>query len=135
MNKTNLSRALLSLTLLGLSVAQLAADVVETKSGARLVGKVVSIDGSVVTLSTDYAGGIKVKQSEVSNVTTEAPLNVRLASGTVLQGTLSGTGSGAVVIAGSDGTLNTTVEKVAATWAPGSSDPAIVALTRKWTYE
>lgn len=118
------------------AVAFLArADVVETKNGARLVGKVVKIDGTTVTLGTDYAGEIKVKQGEVVNITTDAPLNVRLSSGTVLQGTVTGSGNGAIAIAGADGTLNTTVAKVAATWAPNETDPQIAALTRTWTYE
>lgn len=118
-----------------MSAGVILADVVETKNGSRLVGKVQKIDGSVVVLTTEYAGEIKVKQSDVTSVTTDSPLNVRLQSGTVLQGTLSSTGAGAVVISGSDGTLNTTVQKVSATWAPGATDPAIVALQRNWTYE
>lgn len=112
-----------------------SADVVETKNGSHLVGKVVKIDESVVLLKTDYAGDIKVKQSDVTSVTTDAPLVVRLSSGTVLQGTLSSTGEGALVINGPDGTLTTRVEKVATTWNPGGTDPAIVALQRSWTYE
>lgn len=111
------------------------ADVVETKNGARLVGKVLKVDEAIVLLSTDYAGELKVKQTDVTSITTDSPQNVRLASGTVLQGTLSRGGDGALVITGPDGSLNTRVEKVAATWAPGAVDPAIAALTRTWTYE
>lgn len=110
-------------------------DVIETKNGSRLVGKVTSIDGSVVQLSTDYAGDLKVKQSDVVSVTTDKPITVRLASGTVLQGTLTSPGDGALVITGPDGALNTRVEKVAATWAPGGTDPAIAAMQRNWSYE
>jgi small nuclear ribonucleoprotein (snRNP)-like protein len=135
MNLSFLSKSLVIAAAAGIFVASVRADVVETKSGARLVGKVQQIDGTVVVISTDYAGDIKVKQSEVVNVSTDAPLNVRLSSGTVLQGTLTGSGNGAVVIAGQDGTLNTTVSKVASTWAPGATDPQIAALARTWTYE
>lgn len=112
-----------------------SADIVETKNGAHLVGKVVKIDEAIILLGTDYAGEIKIKQSEVTSVTTDAPLVVRLSSGTVLQGTLSSTGDGVVVINGPDGSLTTRVEKVATTWKPGATDPAIVALQRAWTYE
>ncbi len=111
------------------------ADVVETKGGARLPGKVVKIDGTEVTLETAYAGTIKIKQAEVASVSTDEPLNVRLAAGTVLEGRLAPTGNGGVQISGKDGTISTTVDKVAATWAPGATDPAIVALQRAWTYE
>lgn len=111
------------------------ADVVETKSGARLLGKVVKIDGTEVTLDTPYAGTLKIKQAEVASVSTEEPLNVRLAAGTVLEGKLNPTADGGVQISGKDGTISTTVDKVAATWAPGATDPAIVALQRVWSYE
>ena len=40
----------------------LLADVVETKNGARLVGTVTKIDGSHVTLATEYAGTLTIKQ-------------------------------------------------------------------------
>lgn len=135
MNTIRGFKLLFSLAVAALAGSMLLGDVVETKNGARLVGKVLKIDGSVILLSTDYAGDIKVKQSDVTSVTTEAPLNVRLASGTVLQGTLSNTGEGTLVITGPDGTLNTKVEKVAATWAPGAIDPDVAALQRKWAYE
>jgi putative salt-induced outer membrane protein YdiY len=126
----------LAALLLAAAAAKIAiADVVETKNGARLVGKVLKIDGTVVLMNTDYAGDIKVKQSDVTSVTTDTPQNVRLASGTTLQGTLSSTGDGGLVIAGPDGSLNTRVEKVAATWAPGATDPAVAALQRTWEYE
>lgn len=113
----------------------LEADVVETRSGAKLVGKVVKIDGAAVTLETDYAGTLTIKQSEVVSLVTEAPLNFRMAAGTVLQGTLAPTAAGEVRISGADGTLTTQVEKIAATWAPGAKDPAVVALERAWSYE
>lgn len=126
----------LSVTLvLSLSTTLALADVVETKNGARLIGKVVKIDGTAVTLDTEYAGTLAIKQGEVVSVTTDAPLNVRLAAGTVLQGTLAPTAGGGLVIAGAAGTITTSVDQVAATWAPGGTDPAIVALQRSWTYE
>lgn len=111
------------------------ADVVETKNGARLVGTVTKIDGTHVTLSTDYAGDISIKQSEVVSLITEKPLFVRLAVGTVMQGTVTSTGAGQIQISGSDGTVNTGINQVAMTWAPGEQDPAIVAGQRKWAYE
>jgi putative salt-induced outer membrane protein YdiY len=126
---------LLGATLLALIVNSASADVVETKSGARLTGTVVKIDGSAITLNTDYAGDITIKQSEVVSVQTDAPQVVRLAGGTVMAGTITTTPDGKVAIAGDDGTITTTVDKVAATWAVGDKDPAIVALEPKWSYE
>ena len=123
------------LVALGVLTLPMRADLVETRSGAKLIGKVVRIDGTAVTLETDYAGTLTVKQSEVVSLSTEAPLNFRLAAGTVLQGTLTPAAGGAVRISGADGSLTTTVEKIAATWSPGAKDPAVVALERAWSYE
>ncbi len=134
MTPQHLKQAFLALTALALA-SSAWADVVETTNGARLVGKVTSIDGTVVYLKTDYAGDLKIKQSDVAKVTTDAPLVVRLASGTVLQGTLSAPADNSLVITGPDGTLTTKVDKVAATWAPGAVDPALIELQRHWTYE
>jgi len=120
---------------LGVLALRMDADVIETRSGAKLVGKVVRVDGAAVTLETEYAGTLTVKQSEVVALTTDAPLNFRLAAGTVLQGTLAPTKEGEVQIRGADGSLTTSVEKIAATWAPGAKDPAVVALERGWSYE
>ncbi|WP_255558746.1 DUF481 domain-containing protein [Horticoccus luteus] len=106
----------------------------ETRSGARLIGTITKIDAGVITLKTDYAGDLSVKQSEVVGITTNAPLVVRLASGTTLEGRVTSEG-GAMKIAGPDGELTTKVDKVAATWSPGGTDPQVAALQRHWTYE
>jgi putative salt-induced outer membrane protein YdiY len=142
----NICKKLTVLTLiLGASALALAtqasADVVETKNGARIVGKVTKIDGGNVYVSTTFAGDLTVKQSEVSGITTEAPIVVRLATGTTLQGTVTSDATG-LKITGADGQLSTNVEKVAATWAPGAEDPQVVAMKktladkeRHWAYE
>jgi putative salt-induced outer membrane protein YdiY len=134
MNRKSLLRASLALVVAACAALKLSADVVETKSGARIVGKVTKIDGGTVFVGTDYAGDIKVKQSEVASITTDAPVAIRLASGTRIDGKVSGT-AGAVAVASSDGTVNTTIDKVAASWAAGGKDPQLVALERGWAYE
>jgi putative salt-induced outer membrane protein YdiY len=112
-----------------------SADVVETKSGARLIGKVVKIDGVVVTLSTDYAGDVVIKQGEISSLKTDEALVVRLTGGTVMAGTVTPTADGKIQITGEDGVITTSVDKVASTWTVGATDPAIKALETHWTYE
>ncbi len=124
-----------SFALAALLMPSLRADVVETKDGARLIGKVVQIDGTNLTLETAYAGTLKIKQGEVTSVTTDSPIAVRLEGGTVLEGKLTPTADGGLQISGKDGTITTSVGKVAATWAPGGTDPAIIALQRVWSYE
>lgn len=111
------------------------ADVIETKSGARLVGKVSKITGEAITLSTDYAGDIAIKQSEVVSLRTDEPRFVRLSGGTVMAGVVTPAADGKIQITGEDGVITTSVDKVAATWALGATDPAITELAAKWTYE
>lgn len=134
MTQNTTTRAVAAL-LLAAAASSVQADVVETKSGARITGKVTGIDGTSVTVKTDFAGEIKIKQSEVVSINTEAPLNVRLAAGTTLQGTIQSAGEGKIAVTGTDGAINTTVDKVAATWAPGATDPEVAALQRSWAYE
>lgn len=128
-------KGIASLLLLALAGSVVSADVVETKDGARIVGKVTAIDGSSVAVDTAYAGTVKVKQSEVVLISTEAANNIRLSSGTVLQGTLAGSGGGVLTITGPDGSIQSSVDRIVATWAPGTKDPEVVALQRAWAYE
>jgi len=125
---------LLSL-LFTLAIQIVSADVVETKDGARLTGKVIRIDGSTIVLDTVYAGPVKINQSEVTSVTTDSPVNIRLSTGSVLKGTLADEGAGAVVIKGLDGSTRTSVDKIVTTWATGAKDPEALALERSWKYE
>lgn len=128
---SNTTRTLI--TCFGLLVsAALLADTVDTRGGAHLIGKITKIDAGEITLETDYAGKITVKQSEVVSFSTDAPIAVRLASGTRFDGQVTAAPNGALQIAGPDGTVTTSVGKVAASWNAGGIDPAV---DRHWTYE
>lgn len=128
--------SLLSLAVVALfGGARLHADVVETKNGARLVGKVTKIDAGSVYLTTEYAGDLVIRQPDVAAITTDGPVAVRLASGTRLDGKVTQAPDGAVQIAGADGTLSTSVDRIAASWPVDGEDPAVAALQRHWTYE
>lgn len=124
----------LSVIALASAVGMLRADVVTTKNGASIVGKVAKIDGGSVVVETDYAGTITIKQSEVTGIVTDAPVAVRLASGTRIDGKVSGS-AGALQVVGADGTITTSVDKVAASWSAGGKDPQIASLERNWAYE
>jgi len=113
---------------------RLAADTVDTKNGAHLVGKIIRIDGGIVYLHTDYAGDLAIKQSEVTSLATDQPVAVRLVSGTRLEGKVT-PDNGKLQIAGHDGTLTTEIQNIDAAWEAGEEDPAIVALRRHWTYK
>jgi putative salt-induced outer membrane protein YdiY len=108
----------------------LRADVVETRSGARLVGKITKIDDGAVYLETDYAGKLEVKQSEVTGITTEEVVVVRLESGIVLQGRISDSQDGGLIVSGADGEARIWVNRIAATWLVKAEDPAIVEMKK-----
>jgi hypothetical protein len=110
----------------------LFADTVETKNGARIVGKITKIDAGSVIVDTEFAGKVTIKQSQVTSIATDAPIAVRLESGTRFDGRVSAGSGGAIQIAGADGTITTSVDKLAASWAAGAVDPMI---DRHWTYE
>jgi hypothetical protein len=134
MNFTQTLRASALLLTVVVTAVSAVADTVETKNGSRLVGTITKIEGGNVYLKTDYAGDVVVKQADVTGISTDSPISVRLQSGTVLQGTVS-TEAGATRISGADAQLSTTVDKVAATWPAGAEDPQVVALRRHWAYE
>ena len=112
-----------------------SADVVETKNGAKIVGKIVKIADGAVSVDTGFAGTIAIKQSEITSMSTDAAVAVRLDTGTRIDGKISGGANGALQIAGGDGTISTQVGKVAASWAAGGKDPAVAALERQWAFE
>ena len=118
----------------GFMAGHLLADVVETKTGARIVGKVIKIDAGVITVDTDYASAVAIKQDAVASISTDAPVAVRLTSGTRIDGKVTATGD-ALQVQGADGTITTTVDKVAASWTAGERDPAVAALDRTWAFE
>lgn len=127
-------KSFVALAALG-AASVLVADTVTVKDGSKLVGTVTKIDAGSVTLETAYAGKITIKQSEIVSLDTTEPMVVRLAGGTTMAGTLSTTPSGEVSIKGEDGTITTKVEKIATTWEPGATDPAVAALQPKWGYQ
>jgi hypothetical protein len=129
-----MSKICLSAGLALAALTALHADVVETKDGSRLVGKLIKIDAGKVYFTTSYAGDLTLKQSEVVAIETDHPVSVRLDSGTRIAGAISSP-NGALQVAGPDGTITTSIPKVAATWPVGDMDPAIAALQRHWKFE
>jgi putative salt-induced outer membrane protein YdiY len=134
-NKTRILIARLSLCAALFCALRLHADVVETTGGARLVGKITNIHGGVVTLDTDYAGEISVKQVLVTKITTDHVVSVRFADGSGLVGTITAPAADKLRITGTGTYVECPVGNVSATWAAGVEDPDVVALRRKWSYE
>ena len=114
---------------------RVSADVVETKNGTRLIGRVISIKNMTVTLSTDYAGEIKVKQDKVISVTTDNPVAVKFEDGSVVVGTLSVTPTNRQKITNPKKSVEFALNTIRSSWAAGEEDPDVVARRRKWSYE
>lgn len=120
----------------------LLADTVEITDGSKLVGKITETSGDKLKLETAFAGVLEIPMSKVAGFSTDAPVFVRLESGTTMLGKVSSDGRGNIQVAGADGSLNTTTTKVAAAWPTNAKDPAVAAkeaevaaLQRKWKYE
>jgi putative salt-induced outer membrane protein YdiY len=124
-------RVITACVLAAFGAARLLADSVDVKGGARIVGKVVKIDDGSVVVETTYAGSISIKQAEVVAINTDAPIAVRFANGTRVDGKVTGSGDGRVKVANAEGEFASDVAKVANSWGPGGRDP----LERDWAYE
>lgn len=118
-----------------LACAGLSADVIQTSDGSRIVGKITKIDSGSVYVTTTYAGDIVIKQKEVTSLTTDSPISLRLDSGTRMTGQVATEQSGAVRVTNPEGAVTTSMDQVAAAWTPGTMDPQLAALQRHWAYE
>jgi hypothetical protein len=114
---------------------RLSADVVETSNGSKIIGKVTKIHGAVVTIQTDYAGEINVKQALVKSITIDHPVAARVANGDRIVGTVTPVQGTTVKIEGPTGSITTPIDSLVALWAAGGEDPDVAALRRKWSYE
>ena len=112
-----------------------AADVVVTTNGARIVGKIQGIHEGTITIKTDYAGELKVKQELVTLIETDRPVAVRLKGGTRAVGVVTETADGRLRIADRHGDVYARIGEVAASWAAVDEDPDVVARRRKWAFE
>ncbi|MDO8543226.1 MAG: DUF481 domain-containing protein [Opitutaceae bacterium] len=126
------SRLIAAIVAIATFTAFVQADTVDIKNGARIVGKITKIDSGSIVVDTDFAGTVTIKQSEVVTFATDAPVALRLASGTRFDGRVTAGPNGALQIAGADGTITTSVDRVAASWSAGAVDPLVA---RHWTYE
>ena len=70
-----------------------SADEIWLKNGDRIKGTVVTMEAEKLIFKTSYAGDIAIAWSEITNITTDAPVKVIFADGTSAQGMiLSGEG-------------------------------------------
>lgn len=82
----------------GLIPVATPADTVTLDNGDRLSGTIVGMEASSLTLETAYAGTLKLPWRQVSQIESDAPVRVRLADGTEVDGRLRNGGDGRVRI-------------------------------------
>ena len=82
----------------GLSGVALWADQIVMKNGDRVSGSIVRKDAKTLTIKSEHFGVVTLPWAEVATVTADKPLNVVLADGKTVQGSLA-TGDGKVEVA------------------------------------
>jgi hypothetical protein len=120
----------LSLLFLCLGLAAARADRIELADGSVIVGELVSAAGGKLKVKTDFAGTIDVAQAKVRTFTTEAAVNVRLDSGSTVQGRVEPSAQGVSIVA-SNGALSAAPASVTNLWRVGAKGPD----ARTWQYE
>ena len=106
------------------SAGSVVADVIETKSGARLVGTITKVEGSTIFLSTNYAGTVPVKKSEVVNLQTEQVRFVHLIDGKIMSGTVEPSAYGLVKVVSPGEAIEVPIRQIAEMWSPSAKDVA-----------
>lgn len=112
------------------------ADLIITHNGAQIVGRIVALEDSRITVVTSYAGEIRVLLTAVRAISTSQPLNIRLADGAQVEGTLSGGDGGALLVVTPIRTISTRVADLRglfpATASRGTDTPPAPP---RWSYE
>ncbi|EDY81843.1 hypothetical protein VDG1235_1463 [Verrucomicrobiia bacterium DG1235] len=113
---------------------------VQTKDGSFISGKILSIEEGAIKIETSFAGTIEVKQSDVSNFSTEDTINLSTSDGNTLVGTVEGSGD-ELLVSTEGGSFETRTDQISHAWQPGQDSPADRALKaqadaskRSWKY-
>ena len=119
----------------------LLADEVRLNDGSRLVGKIEELCDGKLSISTDFAGVMKIDVAKVASIVSDSKVNVALKSGDRLVGTITSTSDGsASTVNSAVGAAAVTTEQIVAIWPEGKPSPedraaqkAVEALMPKWT--
>jgi len=130
------------LTLAFLSSLAAMADLVVTKDGSRINGRIIGIENDKLKIATPFAGEIEIPKDQIDQFSTEEEIFLSFESGTSYRGVVSGSSGGGLVVETDDGELTTTLAQVEESWQPSATSPAerrrqaaIKELERKWAYE
>ena len=88
------------LSFVAASTAVSSADTIYFTNGDVLTGKVTAIADGKLTVNTPATGDVKIDLSQVKTFSTDGPLDVKLADGTILRAKLSSGEAGQVMATG-----------------------------------
>ena len=97
-------------TVLTCLAPQLLADEIVLDNSTRLTGTVTSLAGNLLTLTSDYAEPIKIQKEHITRISTDKPVELRLASGEILRGKLKTIDDGRIVVDRADGRAATVID-------------------------
>src|SRR5580658_5009699 len=66
-----------------------AAEVITLANGDRITGKISDSDGKTLTLTTDYAGDVKVKWASIKELVADKPLYITTGDKKTVTGTVT----------------------------------------------
>ena len=112
-------------------------DEVLLNDGSRLVGTVGTITDGKLSLTTDFAGELKIDMAKVKGITTDQPVTVETGDGERARGVLRYKEPyGQEVTSPSLGSRTLTLEQMKAVWIRESDSPEAIAAVKakpKWT--
>lgn len=100
---------------LALSIRPAAADEILMRDGSRLLGEVVSRDNGTLDFNTNYAGVIKIRWTEIVEITTTKPMELLLSDDRVVTGTHLTNGTDTLIVEDASGAPPQTVDQDAVT--------------------
>lgn len=122
------------LALLGVLVASARADTVILKDGSVIHGKALDIAGGILTITTDFAGDLSIKQNKVASFETDDQVFVKTDNNSTLLGKVDQRPSG-LIVASENGSYTTKIETIKSSWPQGAEDPEVAALRHHWVIE
>ncbi|NNE37357.1 MAG: hypothetical protein HKN08_03550, partial [Gammaproteobacteria bacterium] len=128
--------AMLCVQMFLLSGSNIAAGTITTSDGSLLKGQITAITPASVSIETEFAGVVMIDAGKISHLETETPVSTRLEDGTIVTGTTSITSNGVIAIENETMKMESTVEKLMASWVPGNKPPTEAGFPRdrRWVY-
>ncbi|RME40387.1 MAG: DUF481 domain-containing protein [Planctomycetota bacterium] len=112
------------------------ADVVHTRDGSRIVGRIERIHEGKLVLATKIAGTLEIDLSDVTGLRTDGKVHVEFESGDRLVGSIEGDENGTeTVMRTALGEIPVPRESIKALWPEGTENPEIVAMRSRMEEE